>query len=362
MLVRAGFDVPADSRGRIANTFRIERTLPTLRLLLKRRACLVLMAHRGQPHGVRTSALSLKPVATFLAAALRRPVALCALGAPLPDANILLLENLRFSKEEEKGSRAFARRLAALGDSYVNDDFSTAHRPHASIAVLPHLLPSYAGLNLLAEMDALDRLRTKPRSPFVVVVGGAKISDKLAAVGALLPRADTVLVGGAVACTLLAARRIAVGNSLIDRDVPRATLLEFLRKRSVVLPTDFLAGKGLNDRARTVAFDAIPSSLAAYDLGPASTRRFASVVRSARTIFWAGPLGFTEHRQFRGATNTIMRAIAPAAWSVVGGGDTIRFVMEQKLQNRFRFLSTGGSAMLAYVAGERLPGIEALRR
>lgn len=362
MLVRAGFDEPVDARGRIADAYRIERTVPTLRLLLRRGARLVLLAHRGQPHGVRKPALSLRSVATYLASALRRSVVFSSHRSPLPDASVVLLENLRFSKGEEEGSRAFARHLMRMGQYFVNDDFSTSHRSHASIAVLPRLLPAFAGLNLLAEMDALDRVRRTPRKPFVVVVGGAKISDKLAAVAALLSRVDAVLVGGAVACTLFASRHILVGASMVDADVPRRTALAFLRERSVVLPTDFLAGRRLTGRARTVAYDAIPPSFAAYDIGPASARAFAMVLRNARTVFWSGPLGFTEFRQFRAATRAVMRAIAPRAWSVVGGGDTIRFVMEQKLQRHFRFLSTGGSAMLAYVAGEKLPGIEALRR
>lgn len=362
VLVRAGFDVPARAGGGIADAFRIDRTLPTLRSLLRRRCSLVLLAHRGQPHGVRKTALSLRPVATYLASALRRPVAFRTLGAAMPDAPITLLENLRFEIGEEKAAAAYAKRLARLGERYVNDDFSTSHRKHASTAVLPRLLPAYAGLNLLAEMQALDRLRDRPRSPFVVVVGGAKIADKLAAVHALLQRADAVLIGGAVACTLYNARRIAVGKSFVERAVPRKELLAFLKARSVVLPEDFTVGTGLEARAREVPFDAIPPSSAAYDIGPAAIKRFAATLRTARTVFWSGPMGFAEHRQFMRGTKSLMAAIPRSAWSVVGGGDTVRFVTEHGLGNRFRFLSTGGTALLAYVAGERLPGIEALRR
>lgn len=324
VLVSVGLEVPVDSRGRVVDPFRLRCSVPTLRWLLSKNAGVILLGHRGQPHGRVVRSLSLKPVANALSRLLHRDIPCFALRRPrrVTPGDVVMLENLRFSQGEEQASLPFAKTLAAWGDMYVNDDFSTSHRKHASIAVLPKLLPAYAGLTLQKECTVLSAILKKPKRPFTLIIGGMKIDDKLAMLKKLLPSVDTVLLGGATANTPLASRLAKTSQK-------------------IVVPVD------LHDR---------------YDLGPKTIQRFTATVRQSRTVLWAGPMGAIEKRVYRAGTRMLALAIPKTALSVAGGGDTIRSIHDLGVANRFRWLSTGGGAMLAYLSGTALPGLKALER
>ena len=371
VLVRVAFDVPTDRRGNVEDTFRLERCAPTVRWLVRHGAKIILLGHRGQPHGKYSRANSLEPVGKFFSTMIKRPVSFTARPAKtlvtrsqtMKRGDILLLENLRFDLREEKNTAVFARELAALGDRYVNDDFATAHRAHASLALLPTLLPSFAGLNLREEVEMLERLLSAVRRPFYVVLGGAKVHDKLGVVTNLLRRVDGILIGGASASTLLHAKGLSVGRSLIDHDAKQKDLLPVLSSRKVFLPTDVLVARSAAARTtRVVLVGDIDPLFAAFDVGPETAKRYSMLLKSARTVFWAGSIGLTEQRRFCHATQGIARSISRTRmFSVAGGGDTIRAFHDLGLAKRFSFLSTGGGATLMFLAGERLPALDALR-
>ncbi|MBI3956792.1 MAG: phosphoglycerate kinase [Candidatus Kerfeldbacteria bacterium] len=370
VLVRVGVDVPTDDRGRVRETFRLERALPTIQWLQRHRARILLCGHRGRPRGRRSRALSLKPVRTTLARMLKTPIGfselparrLVSVAAGVRPGGILLLENLRFDRREEVESPAFAKELAALADAYVNDDFSTSHRAHTSLTVLPRLLPHAAGLTLMTEVVMLERLLRAPRRPFVVVLGGAKVADKLSALRHLLPRVDAVLVGGAAANTLLRAHGVQIGWSLRDSTVTKKRLAPILTSKKVHLPVDVVAAPGADrGRASSVSVHDFPSTLAAFDIGPVTARRYAGMLRTARTVFWAGPLGVTESPRFRAGSRVVLRGInRRRSFAVAGGGDTIFALRLLKQMNRFSYCSTGGGATLDYLGGARLPALNAL--
>lgn len=299
VLVRVGFDVPTDTRGHVLDAFRLRRGIPTLRLLRRRGAKTILLGHRGEPHGKRENALSFRPVAHALTSLLHAPVTfvsqppktLARMSQQLRSGDIVLLENLRFDIREEKCSEQFARELARLGDLFVNDDFSTSHRAHSSIAALPQLLPHVAGLNLAEEVLMLTRLLHKARKPFVVILGGAKVHDKLGVVRNLLPRVTAICVGGAAASTLLHARGYAVGRSLVDVEPNSAEAKRLLRSKKIVLPVDFVVARRPSaQKVRVIPADSVPTTDAVYDIGPVTAARYGALLRTARTIFGQGPL------------------------------------------------------------------------
>lgn len=354
--------------GRIADTFRLQRALPTLAWLRRHGARIVLLSHHGQPHGRRLRALSLRPVVPVLTRLLKTPVGFSEIPKSqkhvslLRPGGVLLIENLRFQLGEERAAPAFARKLAALGDLYVNDDFSTSHRLHASMVLLPALLPAYAGMNLLHEMRALDRLRLHPRRPFVVIIGGGKVSDKFGVIEALLPKADMVLLGGAGALTMLRAQGITVGKSLVDASLAAASVHRTLRSRKIRMPVDWRVAAKPTAKSAVVPARAIPDDRSAYDIGPATVRMFLRELRCARTVLWAGPMGLYEQPAFARGTTALIRGMPRAAYSVAGGGDTIAAIHKVRAARRFTFLSTSGSAMLEYLAGGQLPALRALDR
>lgn len=368
VLVRAGLDVPMKKDGRIADTFRLQRALPTLVTLRRRGARIILLGHHGQPHGRRPRALSLWPVAGVLARMLKTPVGFTDFRSARKHARalnrggVLLLENLRFYPGEERASPSFARKLAALGDLYVNDDFSTSHRAHASMVLLPTLLPAYAGLNLLQELRAFDRVRLHPRRPFIVMIGGGKVSDKFGVIEALLPKADRVLLGGAGALTFLWAQGVGVGKSLIDTTLGVGSIRRVLRSQKIRMPVDWRVAAKPTAKASVVPAHAIPGNRAAYDIGPATARMFLHELHGARTVLWAGPMGLYERPAFARGTMALIRGMPPAAYSVAGGGDTIAAIHKSRAAGNFEFLSTSGSAMLGYLAGEHLPALRVLNR
>jgi phosphoglycerate kinase len=376
VLVRVDYNVPLGEGERVEDATRIEATLPTLRWLLEARAHPVLLSHLGRPGGRIVPELSLRPVAFALRDLLGHGVQFCPetdSGAALeasrsvPPGEVLLLENTRFLAGETKNDPELSRTLAALGDVYVNDAFGSTHRAHASVVgVTDYLRPAVAGFLVEDELRALSRLRDEPQSPFVVAFGGAKIGDKMPLVEEFVARADSLLVGGAMANTFFAAAGYETGQSLVEEDaVPFAAELLDRDGVDLQLPVDVVVGApGAKSGGHVVAADAIPAGMAAYDIGPETRDRFAEVIRRSATFFWNGPMGWFEADEYAAGTRAVATAAAEAAdagaFSVIGGGDSARAVHEAGLADRVSHVSTGGGASLEYLAHGTLPGLQAL--
>jgi len=375
VFLRADLNAPLE-HGAVSDDTRLSAVLPTIRLALDRGASVVLASHLGRPKGGPDPKYSLKPVAERLEALLERPVPLAPdcvgddverLARALTPGQLLLLENLRFHPEEEANDDAFAARLGGLADVYVNDAFAAAHRAHASIAAITrHLQPAAAGLLMQRELEALGRLLQAPARPLVAVLGGAKVSDKIALVEHLLSKVDALLIGGGMAFTFLRALGHGVGKSLVEVDrveMARSTL-ETARRRGVqiVLPVDAVVAGGLDSPSgRAVSVRDIPAEQMGLDLGPLSVERFAAVLKGAKTIVWNGPMGVFEKPAFATGTVALARAVAEsAAFSVIGGGDTVAAVNQAGVASRIGYISTAGGAFLEFLEGRTLPGVEAL--
>ena len=376
VLVRADLNVPLRD-GAVADDLRITASLPTLEHLLARGAALVVCSHLGRPSAPGDEGTSLRPVAERLAAVLGRPVTLAAdvagpdaqaRAASLAPGEVLLLENLRWEPGETKGDPELAARLAALADRYVDDAFGAAHRAHASIAGVPTLLPGAAGLLLARELEVLGGLRDAPARPYVAVLGGAKVSDKLVVVERLLERVDVLAVGGAMASTFQLAEGRSVGRSRVEEDRVEsvARLVTAARERGidVMLPDDLVVAAEFDRDAEpmTVEADAMPEDRMSLDIGPRSAARIAEVIASAGAVFWNGPMGVSEWPAFAAGTRTVAEAMAASsAFTVVGGGDSAAAVRSMGLDGRMDHVSTGGGAALELLEGRDLPGVEALR-
>jgi len=373
VFVRADLNVPVQD-GEVGDDTRIRATLPTLRRLIEAGARVIVASHLGRPKGKADPKYSLAPVAARLGALLGREVAFApdCVGpaaaeavARLGDGEVLLLENLRFHAEEEKNDEAFAKQLAALADVYVNDAFGTAHRAHASTAgMVPHVARVAAGDLLRAELEHLRRV-LEPERPFLCLLGGAKVSDKLSVLEAMAQRADVVCVGGAMAYTFLAAQDRPVGNSLVERDrlEDARRVLEVAERAGhrVLLPVDHVVARALEAGAESRVATEIPDGWLGVDIGPETARRYAEEAARARTIFWNGPMGVFEIEAFARGTEALARAVADSpAHSVVGGGDSLAAVNRVGVGDRIGHLSTGGGASLEFVEGRTLPGVAAL--
>jgi phosphoglycerate kinase len=373
--VRADLNAPLE-HGAISDDTRLTAVLPTLRLALERGAAVVLASHLGRPKGGPDPTYSLRPVAERLTALLEQPVPLAPdcvgeaverMAHELKPGQVLLLENLRFHREEEANDDAFARRLAALADVYVNDAFAAAHRAHASIAAITHhLRPAAAGLLMRRELEALGRILESPARPVAALLGGAKVSDKLALVENLLARVDALLIGGGMAFTFLRALGHGVGKSLVetDRIETARSALETARRRGVqiVLPVDAVVAGGLDSPSgRAVSVRDIPAGQMGLDIGPLTVEHFAAVLKNAKTIVWNGPMGVFEKPAFATGTVAVGRAVASSgAFSVIGGGDTVAAVNQAGVADRIGYISTAGGAFLEFLEGRTLPGVEAL--
>lgn len=374
VLLRADLNVPLED-GRVGDDTRIRESLPTIRHLLEQGARVIVCSHLGRPKGPEPS-LSLAPVAGRLAELLGAPVSFApdcigsdAEGAValLAPGHVLLLENLRFHPEEEKNDPTFAARLAALADAYVNDAFGAAHRAHASTEGVAHHLPAVAGFLMEKEVLYLSALVASPPRPFAAVIGGAKVSTKIAAIEHLLPKLDLLVLGGGMANTFLQARGVDVQGSLVEAEqveVARRVLAEAARRDvEVHLPCDVVAASRFDEHAeaRTCPVDEVPPGWMILDIGPESVRNFSAALGRARAVVWNGPMGVFEWRAFAGGSSGIARAIAAlGATTVVGGGETAAVVAEAGLQDRFTHVSTGGGASLEMLEGRVLPGVAAL--
>jgi 3-phosphoglycerate kinase len=376
VLMRADFNVPQDANLNITDDTRIRATLPTIRYILENGAQkLILLSHLGRPDGKAVEKYSLKPVARRLQELLGQPVKFvndCAGESARKEAqaakeSVVLMENLRFHPEEEANGPAFAKELALLGDVYVNDAFGTAHRAHASTEGVAHYLKAAAGLLLEKEIEYLGNAVQNPRRPFMVILGGAKVSDKIGVIENLLPKADVILIGGGMAYTFLKAQGKTIGNSKLEKDkldLAKSILEKAAQlKKELVLPVDHLVVDNIAPDAKvefTVGAD-IPEGKIAVDIGPQTIKLFREKLKPAKTVIWNGPLGIFETDAFSKGSAEIARFISSlGATTIIGGGDTAACVAKFKLEDKMTHISTGGGASLEYLEGKILPGVAAL--
>ncbi len=377
VLVRCDFNVPMKD-GEITDDARIRASLPTISYLLDKGGRVILMSHLGRPKGEADPRYSLAPVAKRLSELLDRDVVFVPsdtvvddgvrqVAEGLKDSDLMLLENTRFRPEETKNEETFSRDLASLGDCFVNDAFGTAHRAHCSNVGVSSLLPSALGFLVKKEVDIMGSVMEHPERPFVAILGGAKVSDKIGVIENLLTRVDTLLIGGGMSFTFFRAMGYDIGTSLLEEDKVElaGTLLEKARETGVrlLLPVDLrIAGEFKNDtEIRVVAADAIPEGWMGLDIGPETLKQYQEVIRDARTVIWNGPMGVFEMENFSAGTFGVAQALASSeALSIIGGGDSAAAAEQSGLAEQISHISTGGGASLEFFEGKELPGIAAI--
>ncbi|RNL21584.1 phosphoglycerate kinase [Slackia faecicanis] len=378
VIVRVDFNVPIKD-GVVGDDTRIRAALPTIEYLVRGGAKVILMSHLGRPAGEGfEEKFTLAPAAARLAELIDAPVAFAsdtvgedarAKAAELADGAVLVLENLRFDKREKKNDPAFCEELASLAELYVNDAFGTAHRAHASTAGIASLLPAYAGFLLAGEVETLSGMLDAPKRPFVAILGGSKVSDKVGVIDALIDKADTIIIGGGMCFTFLLAQGKAVGTSLKEDDwVERAgEMIEKAQAAGVklLLPVDVVAADAFAEDANalTCSVDAIPADMMGLDIGPETEKLYADAIAEGATVFWNGPMGVFEMKAFEHGTRAVAEAVAANkdAATIIGGGDSVAAVNKFSLADEMTFISTGGGASMELVEGKTLPGVAALR-
>ncbi len=378
VFIRVDFNVPLNEKNEITDNTRIVQSLPTLRFVMEAGGKVILASHLGRPKGKRDPKFSLTPVAERLSEFLGKKVALAfdCIGdeiqkqiKEMKEGEVLLLENLRFHPEEEKNDENFSKSLASLCEVYVNDAFGAAHRAHASTEGMTRYVKTVAaGFLMIKEVESLEKVLVNPQKPYVAVLGGAKVSDKIGVIENLLNKVTTLLVGGGMAYTFLKAKGFEVGKSLVEEDQLGFSLNLLGKAQGKVkflLPSDHIAAERMDVEAKRqiVENEKIPRDWVCLDIGPETVRFFSEEIRTAKTIVWNGPMGVFEMKPFSQGTFGIAKAVADSsAFSVVGGGDSVAAVNQAGVAERINHISTGGGASLEFLEGKKLPGIEALRR
>ncbi len=377
VLVRVDFNVPMDDKQTITDDTRIRAALPTINYLVENRAKVILTSHLGRPKGKRNSKYSLAPVAVRLSELLGQEVQIAkdcvgkevkAQIQTLKDSQVLLLENVRFYEEEEKNNPDFAKKLADLAEIYVNDAFGTAHRAHASTEGVAKYIPAYAGFLMKKEVDIMGKALENPARPFIAIIGGAKVSDKIAVIENLLKKVDILIIGGGMANTFLKAQGYEMGKSLVEDDKV-ALALEMLKMAqtagvSLLLPSDVVVAKefSANAPSRTIDITRLEADDLVLDIGPESAEKFAKEVLAAQTVIWNGPMGVFEMEAFARGTEKIAQAMAQCQGiTIVGGGDSVAAVEKMGVAAKLTHISTGGGASLEFLEGKVLPGVAALK-
>jgi phosphoglycerate kinase len=378
VIVRCDFNVPMDDNRNITDDRRITSSLPTIEYLIENGAKVILMSHLGRPKGEPNPKFSLEPVANRLSELLKKEVIFAKddnvvsdnvkdIVSNMKDGDVVLLENTRFRKEEEKNGENFSKELASLADLYVNDAFGTSHRAHASNVGISNELPSAVGYLVEKEITVMGKALENPERPFVAILGGAKVSDKIGVIENLLNKVDTILIGGGMAYTFLKAQGYEIGNSILEED--KLDLANELLKKAeekqvkLLLPVDVVVAKEFkNDTEfKTVKFDNIPADMMGMDMGEETIKLFSEEIKNAKTIVWNGPMGVFEMENFKKGTEAVGRAMADSdAVTIVGGGDSASAVEKAGLGDKMTHISTGGGASLEFLEGKELPGIAAI--
>lgn len=378
VLVRCDFNVPMDDNGKITDDTRIVSALPTINYLIKNGGKVILMSHLGRPKGEADPKYSLEPVANRLSELLNKEVIFAKddkvisedvkeIVNNMNNGDVVLLENTRFRNEEKKNDETFAKELASLGDLFVNDAFGTSHRSHASNVGVSRFLPSAAGFLVKKEIEVMGKALEKPERPFVAILGGAKVSDKIGVIENLLEKVDTILIGGGMAYTFLKAKGYCIGTSLLEED--KLNLAGDLLKKAdekdvkILLPVDVVVAKEFkNDTEfKTVKIDNIPENMMGLDIGIETVNLFSQVIKDAKTIVWNGPMGVFEMENFKIGTEAIAKAMAETkAITIIGGGDSASAVEKAGFKDKMTHISTGGGASLEFLEGKELPGIVAI--
>ncbi len=372
VLIRVDFNVVLDNHGEIIDDWRIKKAIPTIEYLINQGAKIVLMSHLGRPKGKRVRKLKMNAVQDKLFEYLDCSVVKAdnCIGKKIErwtkqmkKGEILLLENLRFHSEEEENNFKFAKQLAKLGDIYINEAFAVSHRKHASIVGVSRLLPSAIGMLFEKELQEMNKILYDSKHPLAVIIGGAKAATKIKVIQAFSKKADHLLLGGALVNTIFAAQGMNMGKSLVEKKMFQVVNKIDFQNEKVHLPIDFMVWTGASsDGVEIQEPDTIQSNELVYDIGPRTVKMFLELITKAKMVVWNGPLGKTEQKPFDKGSQAIASAIANNShYSIAGGGDTVAFIKQLKLQKHFNYISTGGGAMLEYLSNKTLPGIEALK-